>query len=161
MIDFEDMYARHYGFIQKYLLSLCHNPNVSEELTQETFFRAYINLKSLRQEHKAAAWLCQIAKNLFFAWYREQNRFSPLEDAQLPSRFDMARAAEIQELSAQAAACLVGLQSPYREVFQLHVLGEVSLPEISRLYGKSESWARVTFFRARQKILERMNLYEL
>ncbi len=162
MADFEEIYAQHYGFIQKYLLSLCRSPDIAEELTQETFFRAYINFQQLRAPHKAAAWLCQIARNLFFAWYRERKRFAPLEEqSELAANYDMANAAQVRMLSAQAAACLAKLDSPYREVFSLHVLGEVSLVDISQLYGKSESWARVTFFRAKQKLMERMHTYEL
>ena len=148
----------HYGFIFKYLMSLSHNEGVAEELTQETFFRAYINITKLRKEEKAAVWLCQIAKNLYFSWCREQKRYQPMEEqTELTSSFDLSDTVEVKMLTRQAMAVLNGLEEPYREVFQLAVLAEVSLKEISQLFGKSESWARVTLFRAKQKIIERMN----
>ncbi len=157
MADFEQLYRDHYGFIFKFLMSLCHNESLAEEITQETFFRAYINIKRLRSDRKAVVWLCQIARNLYFAWYNEQKKMLPLEEqTMIQTVSDIAETAEIKALSAQAMDCLSGLDSPYREVFELGVFGGVSLKEISRLYGKSESWARVTFYRAKQKIMERM-----
>ena len=158
MADIEKLYKMHYGFIFKYLMSLSHNESVAEELTQETFFRAYINITKLRKEEKAAVWLCQIAKNLYFSWCREQKRYQPMEEqTELTSTFDLTDTVEVKMLTRQAMAVLNGLEEPYREVFQLAVLAEVSLKEISQLFGKSESWARVTLFRAKQKIIERMN----
>ncbi|MBE6924938.1 MAG: RNA polymerase sigma factor [Ruminococcaceae bacterium] len=158
MADIEKLYKMHYGFIFKYLMSLSHNEGVAEELTQETFFRAYINITKLRKEEKAAVWLCQIAKNLYFSWCREQKRYQPMEEqTELTSTFDLTDTVEVKMLTRQAMAVLNGLEEPYREVFQLAVLAEVSLKEISQLFGKSESWARVTLFRAKQKIIERMN----
>ena len=48
------------------------------------------------------------------------------------------------------------LEEPYKEVFQLRVFGELSFQKIGRVFGKTESWARVTYHRARLKIQERM-----
>ena len=61
--------------VNKYLFCLTHNSDISEELTQETFFRAYINLSALRNEEKVSAWLCQIAKNAYFTWFNEQKKY--------------------------------------------------------------------------------------
>ena len=48
------------------------------------------------------------------------------------------------------------MKEPYKEVFSLRVLGELSFSEIAELFGKSDSWARVTFHRARMMIKEEM-----
>lgn len=136
---------------------MTRNASISEELTQETFFRAYINYASLKQKEKASAWLCQIAKNTYFAWYNHQKKVdcadkSALIDASLPPE-----EAYIQkELSQKALTCLHSLKEPYKEVFMLSVFGGLSFSQISILFGKSESWARVTFYRAKQKLQEMM-----
>lgn len=157
MADIERLYKEHYGFIFRFLLSMCHDQNLAEELAQETFFRAYINIKSLRADSKAAIWLCQIAKNLYFAWCKEHKKLLPLEDyAQQLETADVAEMTAIKLLSDQAMKCLADLEEPYQDVLKLYVFGGVSLKGISQLYGKSESWARVTFYRAKQKIVERM-----
>ena len=126
-------------------------------MTQETFFRAYINLSSLREREKAPSWLGQIAKNVFFASYNAQKRTEPLEEeAQIASEERIEDAFLKKELSQEVLVSLHTLEEPYKEVFLLAVFGEVSLKEISTLFGKSESWARVTFYRAKQKLSEKM-----
>lgn len=48
------------------------------------------------------------------------------------------------------------LEEPYKEVFTLHALGAVLLKRISQLFGKSDSWARVTYYRAKAMITEKL-----
>ena len=62
----------------------------------------------------------------------------------------------LKELADRAFACLVALEEPYREVFTLCVFGNLSLKDISAMFGKSESWARVTYYRAKQKIINEL-----
>lgn len=157
MTDFEKIYTENTDFIYKYLLKLCGNSSVAEELTQETFFRAYMNFKNLRNKAKAPVWLCQIAKNTYFAWYNEQKKQSSFEENNIvKDDFSIESFFEKKELTEKAFECLHSLEEPYKEVFMLSVFGQLSLKEISRLFGKSESWARVTFYRAKQKLAERM-----
>ena len=157
MTDFEKIYTENTDFIYKYLLKLCGNSSVAEELTQETFFRAYMNFKNLRNKSKAPVWLCQIAKNTYFAWYNEQKKQSSFDESDdVKDDFRIESFFEKKELTEKAFECLHSLEEPYKEVFMLSVFGQLSLKEISRLFGKSESWARVTFYRAKQKLAERM-----
>ena len=157
MTDFEQLFSENCDFIFKYLLKLTRDVSLAEELTQETFFRAYINYASLRNKEKASVWLCQIAKNTYFAWCKEQRNIAPLELAEAVPGDDLVEEAFIQkELSQKALHCLHRLDEPYKEVFMLCVFGGFSLKDISSLFGKSESWARVTFYRAKQKLLEKM-----
>lgn len=157
MTDFEKIYTENTDFIYKYLLKFCGNSSVAEELTQETFFRAYMNFKNLRNKAKAPVWLCQIAKNTYFAWYNEQKKQSSFEESDdVKDDFSIESFFEKKELTEKAFECLHSLEEPYKEVFMLSVFGQLSLKEISRLFGKSESWARVTFYRAKQKLAERM-----
>ena len=153
--DFEKIYGENSDFIFKYLMKLCGNTSLAEELTQETFFRAYMNFSGLRDENKASSWLCQIARNTYFAWYNEHKKLSDInEDSAFES--DIEGAFERKELTEKAFTCLHELEEPYKEVFMLSVFGQLSLTDISRLFGKSESWARVTFYRAKQKLNEKM-----
>ena len=158
MLDFEKVFQENQTFIFRYLMKLCGNESLAEELTQETFFRAYMNLTGLRKEEKLTVWLCQIAKNTYFAWYNEQKRLQPLDDIPVSENTqDIAEAFVEKELSAKAYVCLHKMDEPYKEVFMLCVFGGLSLKDISSLFGKSESWARVTFYRAKQKLMEGMN----
>ena len=157
MTDFERVYTENSEFIYKYLLKLCSNASVAEELTQETFFKAYMNFSSLRNKTKAPVWLCQIAKNTYYAWHNEQKKHTDFEESgEIKADFNIESFFEKKELTKKAFSCLHELEEPYKEVFMLSVFGQLSLKEISKLFGKSESWARVTFYRAKQKLAERM-----
>ncbi len=157
MTDFEKLMNDNRDFVFKYLVKLTRNTSLAEELTQETFFRAYMNYAGLRNKEKASAWLCQIAKNTYFAWYNEHKKRATLEEPIFDSGIDNVEDEFVQkELSEKALACLHELEEPYKEVFMLSVFGGFSLKDISNIFGKSESWARVTFYRAKQKLSERM-----
>lgn len=162
MADFEKIFKENQGFIYKYLMKLCGNPSLAEELTQETFFRAYMNIAGLKNENKVSVWLCQIAKNTYFAWYNEHKKLTGIEDGEAIKSNDIEEDFMQKELTDRALRFLHELDEPYKEVFMLSVLGQVSLTDISKIFGKSESWARVTFYRAKQKLSERMREeYEL
>ena len=157
MTDFEKLFHENRDRIFKYLLKLTRNPSLAEELAGETFFRAYMNYASLRNKEKATVWLCQIAKNTYFAWYNEHKKIVSLKEAQSDSSFENIEESFVRkELSKKAFALLQEMEEPYKEVFMLSVLGGFSLKDISSIFDKSESWARVTFYRAKQKLLERM-----
>ena len=162
MADFEKVFQEHKDFIYKYLLKLCRDADLAEELTQETFFRAYMNIKSLRDENKISVWLCQIAKNTYFAQYNTQKKQAHIDDAKLiEASVDVEQSFIDKDLTEKALKCLHELDEPYKEVFMLSVLGQISLKDISKMFCKSESWARVTFYRSKQKLTERMKgIYE-
>lgn len=157
MADFEKIYSENSDFIFRYLMKLSGNKSLAEELTQETFFRAYMNSGSLRDKNKVSSWLCQIARNTYFAWYNEHKKLSDYnEETENADYADIESSFEQKELTEKAFACLHELEEPYKEVFMLSVFGQLSLKDISKLFGKSESWARVTFYRAKQKLNEKM-----
>lgn len=157
--DIERLYSEYYGFIYKFLLSRSGNANLAEELAQETFFRAFMNIKKLKDDKKAVYWLCSIAKNLLYGWYNDQKRFVPIEDAaELQSKQSVEDTVENIILSERAMEILKVLDEPYKEVFMLSVFGNLSLKDISNAFNKSESWARVTLYRAKEKIIQEMKL---
>jgi RNA polymerase sigma-70 factor (ECF subfamily) len=155
--EFEKLFQENKEFIFKYLMKLTQDPSTAEEMTQETFFRAYMNYASLRNKDKASVWLCQIAKNTYFAWFNEQKKTDSIEDLEaLSDGINIEEVFVRKDLSQKALQYLHDLDEPYKEVFMMNVLGGFSLKDISTIFGKSESWARVTFYRAKQKILEKM-----
>ena len=161
MTEFETLFRDKQPFVYRYLVKLTRDAALAEELTQETFFRAYMNYSGLRDKDKASVWLCQIAKNVYFRWYNEQKKRGALPENADGDAQSLEEAFERRELSGNALACLHALEEPYKEVFMLSVFGGFSLKDVSAIFGKSESWARVTFYRARQKLMERMNQHGL
>lgn len=177
-LQFEEIYARYYKEVYYYLLSLDGNRETAEELTQETFFRAMKSIHKFKGECGLGTWLCQIAKYTYFSWKKKHRREvvsgSP-EETKLANRTPAGRmtspAVSIQpgqnhspmglsveeqvgqrEESMEIYRILHCLEEPYKEVFTLRVLGELSYREIGEVFGRKEGWARVTFHRAKIKI---------
>lgn len=154
MKEFEEIYTEYYEVVFRYTLSLCGNPQWAEEVTQETFFKALKAIDTFRGECKLRVWLCQIAKNTLF---REQKRRAR-ESGELPEAVALAEETEETVLRRDAARRVVrlveDLEEPYRAVFRARTIGELSFREIGALFGKTENWARVTYYRAKIKIKE-------
>lgn len=156
-MGYEKLFLEKRELVYRYLFSLCRDPVLAEELTQETFFRAYINFGSLRNREKVGVWLCSIGKNCFYAWCREQKRVQPQELAETEIVSPDPEKVYIDGESYKALHdCINALEEPYGQVLKGRVVDGLSLQEISCIYGKSESWARVTFYRAKEKLKERM-----
>lgn len=156
-MDLDELYRRHSRTVYRYLLSLTGDGHLAEELTQETMFRAVMNMGSFRGDCGVSVWLCQIAKHLWFEERRKGRRTAPLEEAVLAdsAEADPAEALGDRETAEQLLRQLHNLEEPYKEVFLLHALGDMPLKDVSRLFGKSDSWARVTYYRAKAMIARR------
>ena len=155
-MDLDELYRQHSRTVYRYLMSLSGDCHLAEELTQETMFRAVMNIGSFRGESGVSVWLCQIAKHLWYETRRKRRRTVPLEEAVLAEAAeDPAEALGDRETAEQLLRQLHALEEPYKEVFLLHALGDVPLRDISRLFGKSDSWARVTYYRAKARIARR------
>lgn len=159
MSDFEVLYRTHAKTVYYYLMSLCHDESLCEELAQETMFRAVMNISSLRDDTKALAWLCSIAKNLYFEYHKKRKRLVGLDDSphrQLPTQEDVQSDLEKKDTASRILEIAISLEEPYREVFLMHAISDLPLKDISQRFGKSESWARVTYYRAKAKIISLM-----
>lgn len=80
MLDIEYIYSEYFTTVYKYLYSLCHNKDVAEELTQETFCRSIKTLNQFRGECKVSVWLCQIAKNCWYEELKKTKQHIPLDE---------------------------------------------------------------------------------
>ncbi|WP_455716118.1 RNA polymerase sigma factor [Anaerosporobacter sp.] len=160
MTEIEIIYKTYFNDVYLFVLSLCGNEHIAEDITAETFFKA---MKSLNQFHgtcELRVWLCQIAKNCYYTSLRKNKRINediiPEEQA---SDIDIEKLLLKDETSMLIHETLHKLDEPYKEVFTLRVLGELSFKKIGNLFGKTENWACVTYHRAKNKIKERMEDY--
>ena len=156
MEDFDEVYRAYFPEIYRFLLALCRNPSLAEELTQETFFKALKAIDSFSGSCSLTTWLCQIAKNEYFS-YRRKNHIQadelPLE---LPSGEDIEQHFADRETALAVHEALHRLREPYKEVFSLRTFAELPFAQIGLLFGKTESWARVTYYRAKVQIKEEL-----
>jgi len=154
--DFEQLYKTYYMKVYSFAMTLAKNQDDAEEVTQKTFFKAMTTDKKNRGNSSEFTWLCAIAKNLFADGCRAQKRIGELR-ADIDSNTHIEKAFIDEDTAFRIHQILHTLDEPYKEVFQLRVFGELSFQKIGLIFGKTESWARVTHNRARQNIKERMN----
>ncbi len=103
-------------------------------------------------------WLCSIAKNLYHDEMRSRQRVADVSEINdLPSDENVENSVADSDMAFRIHLVLHRLEEPYKEVFQLRVFGELSFSQIAAIFGKTESWARVTYHRAKLKIQERMD----
>lgn len=153
MTEFEDIYNRYFRDVYLFVLSLSRNDTVAEEVTQETFFKALRSIDKFNGNCKINVWLCQIAKNTYFTYLNKQKRLGDIENAPDKLSENCPEAMTLnKEENFRIHQVLHTLDEPYKEVFMLRVFGELSFKQISQLFEKTESWARVTFHRAKHKI---------
>jgi len=153
-MDIDTIYRLYFKDVYLFLRGLTRSEPLSEELTQETFFRALDGLKNFDGRQDVRAWLFTVARNAYYDHCRRAKHSAPLEDAgQFP-----ADNPDITELLADENAaftvhqCLHALEEPYKEVFSLRVFGELPFEKIGAIFGHNAAWARVTYYRAKTKI---------
>ncbi len=156
MAVFKDIYQEYGKAVWHFLLSLTGDEELSGELLSETFYQAFLHIDRFEGRCSIYTWLCQIGKNAWLKECRRRKRFEDNEQTDYEIR-DLSLTPE--EIVIQKDTCehirkaVYHLEEPYQNVFILHVFGERKFAEIGMLYGKSENWARVTYFRAKSKII--------
>lgn len=157
MDEFDEICRRCTPVVYRFLLSLSKDASLADELTAETFYQAYLHIDTFRGDCRVESWLCQIAKNALMKELRRRKRTVPYEETRkLTAPDDIFELLADREQAMRIHASLHRLKEPYREVFTLGVLGELHFRDIAALFGKSESWAKVTFYRAKDKLIEDM-----
>ena len=159
MNDMDQVYRQHAQTVYKFLLSQCHDADLAEELTQETFYQAVKSIGRFDGSCKLSTWLCQIARHLWYQHlekHREERTMTrPL--AETPPEDDPAVPSAEEETSARQGHLdllrqIHDLPDPMREVVYLRAFGGLSFREIGDVLGKTENWARVTFFRGKERL---------
>ena len=152
----EQVYKDNITVVYKYLFCLTHDVYLTEELTQETFYQATKGIHNFRGDCKISVWLCQIGKRL---WYKELEKrkksFIPIEElGDISSNEDLEERYLMKIEKVELFRKLHQLEGKIREVMYLRLTGELSFSEIGEIMGETENWARVTFYRGKQKILK-------
>lgn len=157
MQNIEEIYKKYFETVYKYLFCLTHNIDLSEELTQETFYRAVKQINKFNGTCKLSVWLCQIAKNLWYDECRKNKKMSNLPYSQLLEKqltYCMDEDVLLKEEKKTLYQRIKSLDTLTQEVIYLRISNEFSFKEIATILNKTENWARVTFYRGKQKLKE-------
>lgn len=168
----DELYNQNVKIVYYFLYKNCRDPQLAEDLTQETFLRAYQAIDRFDRSCKLSVWLCQIAKHLLYQHWEKHKREIPLDSESQNGQEQQhlhQKAAE-QDTTFQQAVTHIELidvlkdmqklPQTMREVMYLRITGTLSFKEIGEIMGKSENWARVNFYRGKEQLLKGRNHYE-
>ena len=154
-MNLEQFYRDNYHIVFGYLLSLCGSKAMAEDLTSETFLKAISKVSSYDGSVKPSTWLCAIGKNLYLNERRRLRRHVPLDSVTIAEDTTMEEKTIEKDTAKRIEEISRKLEEPKNQVFAMRLNG-LSFREIGEALGKTENWARVTFFRAKNEILERL-----
>lgn len=153
-MDLEKIYREYFTTVYRYILAISRDPDLAEEVTQETFVKALRKISDFRGDCEIRVWLCQIAKNEYFQHLKKQKKQETTEADLIMQEESPEKKLLSKELSFRIQKILHDMEEPYKEVFYMRTYGEMSFKEIALLFDRQETWARVTYYRARKKIME-------
>ncbi len=155
-MDMKKVCEEYYQTVYGYLITITGgNYDLAEELTQETFYRAIKNAGKFRGDCKMSTWLCQIAK---FSFYQHLDKKNRRKEVSMDTAIEQAAEQQLEkeyisnEQKLEIYKKIQQLESPTKDVLMLRLSGELSFREIGEILGKTENWARVSFYRGKQMI---------
>lgn len=151
MQSMNDIYQKYAKTVYKYLLSLSHDQDVAEELTQETFYQAVKSISRYDESCQISTWLCAIAKNQLLSYQRKHPPLENIEDNDQvtdSAEINVLETLDRVELMKKLHSC----PEPFREILYLRIFGDLSFKEIGEIMQQSENWARVTFYRGKERL---------
>lgn len=153
----EEIYKEYFETVKKYLFCLTHNNDIAEELTQETFYKAVKNIHTFKDDCKISVWLCKIAKNTWLDSIKKNKNIKDMADNEL-FEIESLETTDETVISNQGKLELYKkiqkLDEKTRDVIYLRITGDLNFKEIGDIFNKTENWARIIFYRGKQKLKE-------
>lgn len=156
MQNIEEIYKQYSKTVYKYVFCLTDgNHDLTEEITQETFVIAVEKINEFQGNCKISVWLCQIAKFLWYKELKKKKKFQGIEEIETLKNFPEIEDALIEkEERLQLFKSIQNLDEKTKDVMYLRLMGNLSFNEIAEVLGKTSNWARVTYYRGKEKIKE-------
>ncbi|MBO4310757.1 MAG: RNA polymerase sigma factor [Lachnospiraceae bacterium] len=156
----EEIYLKYCIPLKKFAFTLCRNEDLADDIVSETFYRAIKNFDNYR-EGNLFAWLCTIAKNTYFNHLKKKdNLHDSIDDEnfrEVAGGDDVEAEVMKREEQRKLSECIGRLSDIEREVVNYRINTGLSFKEIGDVLHKSENWARVTFYRCKEKLKGMMN----
>lgn len=153
MNGFEAVYNEYFPRVYAFLYNLCRDSSLCEEMTQETFYRAYVAFGKYNGSCELFTWLAAIAKNTYFNYLRKNKvSFVGLEFAVQDSGDDPEEIIINSYESKRVRDAVQSLPQKYRDVVFLRIYANLPYEEIASYLKISQSSAKVIFHRAKEML---------
>lgn len=158
MESFEEIYTLYWNDVYKFILKMAeYDRALAEEITQETFYRAFVGFSNFRGECSIKTWICGIGRNVFYKQLRSEKKRRILEEGFGENRHtDLAADMETVEKCRIVRKIISEMSEPAKTVVEYRLFGEMSYSEIARIVKIREGTAKVIFSRAKVKIINEM-----
>ena len=154
-MNLEQFYKDNYRIVYGYLLSLCGDETRAEDLTSETFLKAISRIDSYDGRGKISTWLCAIGRNLYLNERKQHGRHIPLDSVVIAEECTMEEKYIEKQTAEEIRRLAKDMDETKQQLLAMRMNG-MSFRDIGEALGKTENWARVTFFRTRNEILDRL-----
>lgn len=158
MQNIEKIYEQYSNTVYRYLFCLTGKEEIAEDLTQETFAIAVKEISKFKGNCKVSVWLCQIAKHLWYKELKKSKKNKNISIEELTEEIEETETTEDiicrKEEKLKVFKDMQKLDEQAREIIYLRMVGNLNFMEIGEILGKTPNWARVTFYRAKQKMKE-------
>lgn len=159
--EFEALYQEYFPRIYAFLFKLTESRDLAEELTQETFYQAFVSFHRFRGDSDVFTWLASIGKHTYYRHLRKnKHQVDSLNAEQLVELYGEGSTEHLEEtverqLQAESARrALQTLPKKYQDVTILRVYAEMSYAQIGDALHISENSARVIYYRAKKMLME-------
>lgn len=154
MENVEEIYKKYANLIKNYIFLITRNVDLAEEVMQETFVVAINQIHKFRGDCEISVWLCSIAKKVLYKKTKKDflHDAISIDDLELVDKKMTDDEYINSETKLKLYQALQKLDANTREVMYLRLTGDLTFKEIGEILNKSENWARVTFFRGKQKL---------
>ncbi|MDQ8203090.1 RNA polymerase sigma factor [Pelagicoccus sp. SDUM812003] len=150
--DFAALVSEHQARLCNFLYRYTRNRQDAEDLVQDTFVKAYRNLHRYDNRYSFSTWLYTIARRTAYNHFRDTKPTESLEyDLVETSQTPDEEASQEDELSWVWEAA-TSLKPVFREALTLKYVDDLSIEEISRILGKSQTNVKIILFRARNQL---------
>lgn len=160
MQDMDTIYKKYGEIVYKYVFCLTGNEDTTEEIVQETFLVAVKDINKFRGECKISTWLCQISKYIWYKKVKKEKSKKEISLDILPNTLFIEESIEEdlwnKEKKIQLFKKLQDFDENTKNVMYLRIFGNFEYNEIAEIMNKTSNWARVVFFRGKQKLKEEL-----
>ncbi len=152
------IYKKYCKCVYNFLYKLTNDIELSEELTQETFYTAIKKINTLNKKESIRTWLYQIAKNKWKDYLRKNKKANIDLDENtvenLVANYDIEEDMITKDDIIEFYKKIHMLDIDTREIIYLKIIRNFTFKEISQILGKNEEWARTKFYRGKLKLKE-------
>lgn len=156
MDNMENIYNKYANSIKHYIFCITKDIGLAEDIMQETFVVSINQINKFRGDCEISVWLFSIAKKILYKKTKKNSIYNmvPIDEFELADNISIEEDCINKDNKLKLFEALQKLDPNTREVMYLRLTGDLTFKEIGKILNRTESWAKVTFFRGKQKLIK-------